>query len=231
MNEVMRNERKFLLSLDEYYRLSGYFSQFLMQDAHNGPDGYSIRSLYFDSLEDRDYHEKEDGLEVRRKIRLRIYNPEDQTAVLEMKQKQGANQLKRSLKISRADAEILSVGNYDVLLKYSEPFAAECFGVMHMHAYKPKAIVEYKRKAFVAKENKIRLTFDHHITACESNYDLFSKSLPLNAAWDPYMVVFEVKYNGFLLSYIKDAIDNCERSETSVSKYCLARATSLHYHF
>ena len=44
---------------------------------------------------------------------------------------------------------------------------------------------------------------------------------------DPFNLVLEVKYNGFLLSYIKDLLDQVERSELSVSKYCLARSVSL----
>ena len=44
---------------------------------------------------------------------------------------------------------------------------------------------------------------------------------------DPFHMVLEVKYNGFLLSYIKDLLNLVERSELSVSKYCLARSVSL----
>lgn len=231
MNEVMRNERKFFLSLDEFYRFSGYFSKFLMEDPHNGWDGYTVRSLYFDTPSERDFYEKEDGLEVRRKIRLRIYHPEDESAVLEMKQKQGTNQLKRSLKIRREDAAALAQGRYESLLGYPEAFAAECFGVMNMYAYRPKSIIEYRRKAYIAKENRIRLTFDHHITASETNMDLFAANPGLLPVWDPGFVVFEVKYNGFLLSYIKDAINIVQKSETSVGKYCLGRSVSLHYVF
>ncbi len=231
MNEVMRNERKFLLSLEEFYRFSGYFSKFMIEDPHNGWDGYMVRSLYFDTPWERDFYEKEDGLEVRRKIRLRIYHPEDKFAVLEMKQKQGTNQRKRSLQISREDAKKLVQGRYEALLAYPQEFAAECFGVMQMHAYRPKSIVEYHRKAFIAKENRIRLTFDHHIVASETNMDMFDENPGLNPVWDPYLVVFEVKYNGFLLSYIRDAIHQIQKSETSVGKYCLGRSVSLHYLF
>lgn len=48
--------------------------------------------------------------------------------MLEMKQKQGPNQLKRSLKISREDAICLTKGDYSPLLKYKEDFAAEYYG-------------------------------------------------------------------------------------------------------
>ena len=44
---------------------------------------------------------------------------------------------------------------------------------------------------------------------------------------DPFQMVLEVKYNGFLLSYLKDLLNLVGRSELSVSKYCLARSVSL----
>ena len=36
-------------------------------------------------------------------------------------------------------------------------------------------------------------------------------------------MVLEVKYNGFLLSYIKDLLHQVYRPELSISKYCMAR--------
>lgn len=104
MNEVLRQEKKYLISLEDYYLLSKKFSQVMTLDSHSSDDGYTIRSLYFDSLEDVDWQEKEDGVEIRRKIRLRNYGSQSNFAKLEMKQKQGANQKKRSLKLSKTDA-------------------------------------------------------------------------------------------------------------------------------
>lgn len=228
MNEVLRQEKKFLISQQQFYKYSYDLSRILALDGHSAGEGYLIRSLYFDSLDDRDYQEKEDGVELRRKIRLRNYGPDTPFAMLEMKQKQGASQKKRSLRMDREDAERLIRGRYSVLLRYEEPFAAECFALMNQHCYRPKAVITYHRKAFVAKENKIRITFDHHITGTESSFDIFSDSLLENSILDPLLVVLEVKYNGFLLSYIKDMLMECDSSELSVSKYCLGRAVSKH---
>ena len=50
---------------------------------------------------------------------------------------------------------------------------------LNMEVYKPKSIVEYQRRAFMAKENNIRLTFDSDIRATESSYELFAEDLPL----------------------------------------------------
>ena len=107
MNEVLRQEKKFLISLNKYYELSNRVKEIVKEDPNNRGEGYTIRSLYFDSIDNRDYQEKEDGVELRRKIRLRNYGPDSPFAKLEMKQKQGAMQKKRSLKVSRQDAQAL----------------------------------------------------------------------------------------------------------------------------
>lgn len=231
LNEVLRQEKKFLISLPQFYQYSHYFDQIMHQDRHNKGEGYTIRSLYFDTLEDKDFVEKEEGVELRRKMRLRNYGAESDFAVLEMKQKQGMMQKKRSLKLSKEDAKALSDRNYSVLLKYNEPFAAECYYVLSALAYMPKTVVEYKRKAYVSQENNIRITFDHHIVGTESCFDIFSKELLQNSLLDTHLVVLEVKYNGFLLSHIKEVLEVCNKSELSVSKYCLGRSISKHYVF
>ena len=231
MNEVLRQEKKFLISLDQYYELSHKVSQVMHGDEHNQGEGYNIRSLYFDTVYEKDYVEKEDGVELRRKIRLRNYGASTPFAMLEMKQKQGMLQKKRSLRMDREDAKRLIQRDYSVLLKYSDPFAAECFALMNELCYVPKTVVEYKQKAFVAKENAIRVTFDHHIIGTESNYDIFSRELLQYSVMNPYLAVMEVKFNGFLLSYIKDILKNSGSGETAVSKYCLARGVSMHYTF
>ena len=73
MRDVLREEKKFLLNQAEALKLRNYLSNVVHTDSHNGPDGYPVRSLYFDSLSNRDFQEKEDGLELRRKFRLRVY--------------------------------------------------------------------------------------------------------------------------------------------------------------
>ncbi|MCI9449829.1 MAG: polyphosphate polymerase domain-containing protein [Clostridiales bacterium] len=226
MNKVFREEKKFLISIDEFIKKSHMLNQVMVQDPHNGVHGYIIRSLYFDTVYDSDYFEKLAGIETRRKIRLRIYDPNADFAMLEMKQKQGANQLKRSLKVSRNDAIALTNGDYSPLLSYRELFAAECYAMMTCRCYRPKTIVQYNRKAFIAKENKIRVTFDNKIAATESCFDLFSPKLNMNPVLDPFDVVLEVKFNGFLLDYIRRMINSIDRSELSVSKYVLALQNS-----
>lgn len=221
---VLRQEEKYPLNLQEAIQYIHNFSQLLMPDPYSRNGSYCVRSLYFDTIDDRDFFEKLTEQYARRKIRLRVYSPEDAVAKLEMKQKQGIYQRKRSLSVSREDALALIDGRYDVLLSYPEEFAAELYCVMTTECYRPKSIVEYQRRAFMARENNIRLTFDSGICATESSFDLFGAKLPLYPIYDPDKLIFEVKYDGFMLGYIKDIISQTDRRSISSSKYCLSRS-------
>lgn len=223
---VKRREIKYLLNTIDFKKKKNLLEKVLNSDSHNQENGYMVRSLYFDTLDDRDFLEKEAGVELRRKIRLRIYSPDADFAMLEMKQKQGEYQQKRSLKVTRDDGVLLTQGNYACLLKYQEPFAKEMYAYMSINLYKPKVVVEYYRDAFMVQENNIRITFDHHLVATEASYNIFDEHLQMTPIINPEMVVLEVKYNGFLLSYVKDLIEDISCVSTSMSKYYMARNVS-----
>lgn len=223
MIEVLRREEKYPLNLCDAHIWRNKFASVFMTDQFSKEGSYMVRSLYFDTPDDKDYHDKMTEQSLRRKIRMRIYNPKDTKVKLELKQKENIFQKKRSLTISKEDALQIIEGKYFALLNYPDDFAAELFGIMSMELYRPKSIVEYKRYAFMAKENNIRLTFDSEIKATESSFDLFADNLPLTSVFPCDKVIFEVKYDKFLLSYISDIISTINESNISSSKYCLSR--------
>ncbi len=229
MNEVLRQEKKYLVNIVDSRKLCARLDKVMEQDKHNGLYGYRIRSLYFDRPGDGDFWDKVDGMEYRRKIRLRNYGPATDFAMLEMKQKEGAYQKKRSLPVRKKDALEFCRGNYTPLLSYGDGFAAECYGLMNSMCYRPRAVVEYRRMAYVAKENRIRITIDDRITATESCYDIFSPALCQYPVLDDFSAVLEVKYNRFLPGYIKELLRFADRSEFSISKYCLSRSVGLNH--
>ena len=225
--DVLRKEKKFVLSDVIATNLGNFCCKVLHEDVNNGDKGYIVRSLYFDTIYNQDYEQKMAGEEIRKKIRLRIYNPKDEFAKLEMKQKQTDNQRKRSLKITREHAKRLIDGDYSCLLEYDQKFAMELYTTMTMQMYVPKCIIEYNRKAFILEENNTRLTFDSNIRATEANVNIFDENLCLYPIYPMEKTVLEVKYINFLLSYIKDIINPVDKIETSVSKYCIARTLTL----
>lgn len=226
MNQVLRQEHKYLLSLWESRACIDRLRRVMAQDSHNGEQGYLVRSLYFDTLDDQDFFDKQNGLDARKKLRLRIYDPQQDFAMLEMKQKQGDEQKKRSLRVKAQDARLLCDGNYSPLLQYADAFAVECYAVMTTACYQPKAVVQYHRFAFVGQESKVRITLDSEIRATESATDLFSSTLAMNPVFHGGQAVLEVKYSGFLPSYLKELVSFADRSKLAVSKYCLSRSLS-----
>ena len=77
MEIVLRQEKKYMLNYAEYKNYSNKFEALLHGDPHNDCDGYIVRSLYFDTLDNKDFFLKEMGVEIRRKVRLRIYDVND----------------------------------------------------------------------------------------------------------------------------------------------------------
>lgn len=116
ISDILRTEKKYPLDYLDARKLCGKLNRILQPDPHcAGTDGYLVRSLYFDSYDNEDYFDKAAGLENRKKIRLRIYSPDDAFAKLEWKQKQGAAQRKRSMTVSRDHAQRMAQGSYSCL--------------------------------------------------------------------------------------------------------------------
>ena len=226
MLDVYRREFKYLVSEYEAAELRRRLPYVAPPDPHNGPGGYLVRSLYFDTLTDDDFEAKVDGTDDRRKIRIRVYDPSGDTAKLELKQKSGGFQRKRSLTLSRAEAEAMIRGDYGGLLSRPEPLAQWLCIRMTAGCYVPRCIVEYDRIAFVKNANDTRVTFDCGLRATEASFDLFDPGLVTYPVCPPGQITLEVKYNRFLLSDVKDALRPADRLQVSNSKYCAARAVT-----
>lgn len=225
---VVRTEKKYSISLYQQSILSYRLEPIMNIDQHSNMGGYMVRSLYFDSIYDNDYFDKISGLEIRKKVRLRIYSPEQTTVKLELKQKQGNAQKKISLSISKELAEEMMQGRYTGLIELRSDLALMFYQILETGLYRPKCIVEYHRLAFTEKSNDIRITMDSEIGMshfCDRFFDKQLSLIPVRK--EP---VLEVKYNGFLLSNIKQALDFADVPELAISKYAMSRQVLEPYH-
>lgn len=221
--KVSRRELKYFINNFQKTSLIETLKQALIQDKHNYGDGYPIRSLYFDNYANTDFYEKLDGVENRKKIRLRIYSSEDQKAKLEIKRKYGDNQVKSSVVISKEDALKLIECDYDVLQKYESDTAKTIYNIMKVNHLRPVVLIEYKRKAFIHEMNNIRITIDSDIRASETDFRLFEKEPILKPIEYYHNVLVEVKYDGFLLNWITNILSRYQMTRTSYSKYSNSR--------
>ena len=226
MLDVLRREIKYEIDSCQELKLKRLLSAVLEGDKHNGKDGYRVRSLYFDTPYALDYYEKIEGLENRKKIRLRVYDFGDSPAKLELKQKQGIRQRKQSLTLSRWQAERIIEGDYSLLDDCGQ-FGEYMNRLMQTMAYRPACLVEYDRTAFFCPTNDTRITLDRGLRANEGSAALYDPNVQFFPVSAQGRLTLEVKYNHFLLSYIKDVISTVDMLNVSCSKYCRCRRFGL----
>lgn len=218
--KTFRHEYKYVIPYEEMLRLRQKLN--LLLDIDRCYDGYMIRSLYFDSVEDCDYYDKLNGEINRKKIRLRIYDSKGDLVKLELKSKYDIHQLKESLIIKKDDAIELIKGNYSILLNYKDELASKIYLLLMEGYYKPKVIVEYKRIAYMGKTTT-RITFDFEIKSSTNVEEFFTDNINYVENIDKKDVVLEVKFDRFLEPYISDILGNYVTRSQSVSKYVMGR--------
>jgi hypothetical protein len=226
-----RHELKYFIGVIsewEYMDLADELSRTMRRDPNcRGGKDYWIRSLYFDTPEKDDYFEKLAGISRRKKIRLRIYDTEQQTAKIEIKNKCDQYIYKESTTISREDAEALINGNTEVLHKphLEDPTLNNAYYHMLRDFYRPAVMVDYEREAYIGPSEDMRITFDKNIRGSGTEFDLYSSALHLAPAFnDPYTVI-EVKYQYFLPEFIKRLLNRRVSERFAISKYYYSRVT------
>lgn len=220
---VNRRELKYPIGEIDYYKVNELFKKVLTPDKNNKEYGYRIRSLYFDSINNCDYFSKMDGEEIRKKIRLRIYDTNTDIVKLEIKRKLNISQIKETTTISREDAITLINKDYSVLLKYDNQTAHSAYNIMTVQQYQPVVLVDYNRRAYIHNENNIRVTLDSDIRSNEFDFNMFSEDVIMTPIVDYYNALLEVKFDGELFCWISQALTDLDTTNQSLSKYCTSR--------
>lgn len=218
--KTFRHEYKYLIDYSEMLTLRKQFNSLLTTDRSS--EGYIVRSLYFDSLEEQDYYDKLGGEYYRKKIRLRIYDPNSNQVKLEIKQKADYHQLKESLIITKNDALELINGNYQILLSYESEVAKKIYVIMQTGSYKPKVIIEYQRIAYITSTTT-RITLDYNVKKSDNVSEFFNEKpnyLPVTTVTN---VILEVKFDRFLEPYISNILNKYIAQNQSFSKYTTGR--------
>ena len=222
---VKRQEIKFYINYLDYINLSRKISSVLQKDFHDsGPDGYKVRSLYFDNKSNNSYFEKISGIESRKKIRIRVYNYSNQIIKIEIKNKKNTTIIKEGFLINNEDLIDLSKGSYDCLLKYDNQTARKLYYEFIKDYYKPVILIDYIREAYSYNINNIRITFDKKISKNEFDFtEIFRQDLEMHPVIDSRRIILEVKYDNFVPSWIKDLLQVSRFERCAISKYTLSR--------
>ena len=218
--KTFRHEYKYRINYEDMLTLRQKLNKTLTID--RSFDGYLIRSLYFDSIEDTDYYDKLGGEINRKKIRLRIYEPNPKYVKLEIKAKYDNHQLKKSLIITKDIANELIKENYDILLNYDNEIAKEAYTILRKGLYKPKIIIEYTRIAYITGTTT-RITFDFNLKSSTNIESFFDEEINYNDLSSKTDVVLEIKFDRFLEPYLSNILSSYGTRFESISKYVIGR--------
>lgn len=219
---VFRNEIKFLINSAEAEYLRHMLACVMKKDTFAEEKDYYIRSLYFDTVQNRDLVEKIDGVSERRKIRLRIYDVEQKNVKLEIKNKHDNYSVKETLTISAEDARTLISGNAEVLLHYNNRIGNKVYAYMKKEIHKPVVLIDYEREAYMLDVENVRITFDKNVRASMSS-DIFSDKNQMIGVVKPGICILEVKYDHFLPNHLTQILSSVPMQNMSISKYMHSR--------
>jgi len=221
-----RYELKFLCTQFQIEMLSAQLDGIMEKDMHSGEAGfYTVRSLYFDDYEDSAMRQKEDGLDERKKFRLRSYlSGRDESFHLEIKYRNRDKIRKESCDLTPQETEKVLRGEalenaYHTGRKVLAQFELAREQLLLM----PAVIVEYDRVPYVYPDGNVRITIDRNICASPDTGEFLRQDIVTVPVLERGYHLLEVKYDEYLPDFIRQALQIVSLDKTSFSKYYLCR--------
>ena len=217
-----RHEWKHILNIGDLLILRSRLRAILESDPHAADGKYQVRSLYFDNLEDKALREKINGVNIREKFRIRLYNGDPSVIHLEKKSKRNGLGTKCSAGLTAEEAQKIVDGDLDWMPISDRPLVQELYSKMRHQGMRPKTMVDYTREPFVFRPGNVRVTLDYDIRTGLNCTDFLNPQAITIPAGDAPLLV-EVKWDEFLPSIIRDAVSIPDRRVGSFSKYAQCR--------
>lgn len=191
-------------------------------DEHALDGKYFVRSLYFDNGSDKALREKIDGVNRREKFRIRYYNEDTSLIHLEKKSKWNGLGYKEQALLTEEETQKIIDGNIDWMKDSNRLLVQELYVKMKNQGLKPKTIVDYTREPFIYAPGNVRITLDYDIRTGLQGTDFLNFdciTVPVRDA----PIILEVKWDAYLPSVIRDAVQLNGRRTTAFSKYAACR--------
>lgn len=221
-----RNEIKFVINKDSAEILKQKLSLLMNIDSNSYTEdnSYFIRSLYFDDLYSNAYYEKMDGVEYRKKYRIRLYNNDTNFIRLECKHKHENKTSKDQILIDKDICDKIINGNVEDIDINKDNLLTKFIMDYRLRSLRPSIIVDYKRLAYTYPVSDVRVTFDSKIRSGRYNYNLYDEDLDTYKVIDDNEVVLEVKFNEILPEQIAIVLSTIPMIRQAFSKFAVCRS-------
>jgi len=217
-----RHEVKHEISKTDMLILRQRLRAVMKPDTHAVNGQYEIRSLYFDNLNDKALREKLDGVNIREKYRIRLYNNDPSMIHLERKFKHGGLGYKDSANLTPEQAQAIADGDVDWMSHSTDEVILGFYTRIRNEGLAAKVIVDYTREPFIFGPGNVRVTLDYNIRTgmgCTDFLNPACVTVPIKD--DP--CILEVKWDSYLPDVIRDAVQLDSRRAGAFSKYAACR--------
>lgn len=220
-----RHELKFVCSELQLRVIENNVRHICKKDIHVRDEGvYTIRSLYFDTYDDRFYYENKMGVDHRKKYRVRIYNGNSNVIKLECKYSFRGMKAKEVCNITEEQCRGMMYGKRITDVGKEQQLLSRFLLERQNQIMTPKVIVEYRRIPYTYQIGNVRITFDKNIGSSTRISDFLNPKIQVRGIMPEGMHVLEVKYDKMIPTAILECVtcgNNLKRS--SFSKYMLCR--------
>ena len=223
--ENYRHELKYQISMADYLSIRQRLRLVMKPDIHAKENGkYTVRSIYFDNLEDKALREKRNGVQKREKFRIRYYNDDVSFLVLEKKMKWNNLCLKIDARLTEEECRALLGGDKSWMMAHPSGLVRELYCKMGSQQLRPKVLVSYIREAYLYAAGNVRVTFDSHIRSTLFHRPFLEEGVPdIDVSDNPGDMVLEVKFDAFLPDVVQILLQTGNIRQQSYSKYGACR--------
>lgn len=217
-----RHEEKYRVSNADLLILRQRLRAVMKPDSHTVNGKYEIRSLYFDNSEDKALREKLDGVNIREKYRIRMYNNDPSVIHLERKFKHGGLGFKDSAPLTPMQARAIVNGDIRWMAESADEVILGFYTRIRNAGLAAKVIVDYTREPFLFGPGNVRITLDYDIRTglgCTDFLNPHCVTVPVSDA----PCILEVKWDSYLPDVIRDIVRLESRRSTAFSKYAASR--------
>jgi len=222
-----RSEYKHIINKNHAAVLKSRLKTLLKTDPFANENGdYFIRSLYFDTYEDKSLYEKLNGVPFRHKYRIRFYDHDCSKIKLENKIKKYNSAAKLIANITKEEVEKILNRQYDFLKDSGNPVKTAFYQELTSEGLIPKTVVDYIRTPFIYPHGNVRITIDSNIRSPVGQIgviDIFNPNTPTVSVFPDERCVLEIKYDEFLPNFIRDITQTEGTMTSSMSKYASCR--------
>lgn len=217
-----RHEVKHEISRFDMLMLRQRLRAVMQPDAHVIDGKYAIRSLYFDNFDDKALRDKLDGVSIREKYRIRLYNNDVSVIHLERKYKQGNLGYKETTRLTPEQAQAIAMGNTDWMAFSDDELIRQFHVRVRNDGLRARVIVDYTREPFVFAPGNVRVTLDYDIRTGLRNTDFLRPDCVTVPVKDSPCIL-EVKWDHYLPEVIRAAVQLDGRHSAAFSKYAACR--------